>query len=45
MAKLSNYGSLKHDYYVHYQGGSWRKNDMKSQAEWLKQNEELWSKQ
>jgi hypothetical protein len=32
------------DYYVHYKGGSWRKNDMKSQAEWLKQNEELWSK-
>jgi len=32
------------DYYVHYKGGSWRKNDMKSKAEWLKQNEELWSK-
>lgn len=32
------------DYYVHYKGGSWKKNDMKSQAEWLKQNEELWSK-
>lgn len=31
-------------YYIHYRGGSWRQNDLKEQAEWLKANEELWKK-
>lgn len=29
-------------YYVHYCGGSWRTNDIKSQSDWLKQHESLW---
>lgn len=29
-------------YYIHYCGGSWRGNDMKEQAEWLKKNEKYW---
>ena len=30
--------------YLHYNGGSWRGNDMKPQAEWLKKNEKFFSK-
>ncbi|MBR6606384.1 MAG: DUF4422 domain-containing protein [Prevotella sp.] len=29
-------------YYIHYCGGSWRGDDMKAQAEWLKNNEKYW---
>ena len=29
-------------YYIHYCGGSWRGNDMKKQAEWLKKYEKYW---
>ena len=31
-------------YYLHYNGGSWRGNDIKEQAEWLAKNEKFWSK-
>ena len=30
--------------YLHYNGGSWRGNDIKQQAEWLKKHELYWSK-
>jgi hypothetical protein len=30
--------------YLHYNGGSWRGNDIKEQAEWLSKNEKFWSK-
>ena len=29
-------------YYVHYTGGSWRGNDLKAQADWLKTYQSLW---
>jgi hypothetical protein len=29
-------------YYLHYLGGSWRKNDLEAQKAWLNQNRELW---
>ena len=31
-------------YYIHYFGGSWRGNDIKRQADWLKRNEKYFSK-
>jgi hypothetical protein len=30
--------------YLHYNGGSWRGNNIKEQAEWLSKNEKFWSK-
>ena len=31
------------EWFCHYAGGSWRKNDLRRQAEWLKQYERLWA--